>query len=183
MREGRIKLRNFFRLFCGLLIVVLFSTVTLSKYMTQVTGSSSAAVAGVSLEINNSTTPIDISNLSPGTSTSYTFSVVNFKDNQVSDVTLDYTVRVSTTGNLPITYTLAPADDEASTENLVTTTNTNEGTGSQTWTGGVLAGGEKVTHSYKLTATWAVGEYDISYMNEIDAVEIVVDATQRSNSE
>lgn len=159
----------------AIVVAALVSTTTLSRYMTTVTGTGTASVASVAL---GGTFNIDVSNMIPGMSKGVSFNVTNEKDGAVSDVVQDYTIIVTTTGNLPLSFTLTtaatPSTDYALT--LVQDGNT------YTWSGGRLPHTTETTHSYTLTAVWPANATDPKYAREVDAVTLTVNAQQAQPS-
>lgn len=180
--------RGFLRwLIFAVVVTALVSTTTLSRYMTTVTGKATATVASVDMTAGNlARMGFDIGGLKPGDSTTYTFNVCNFNGAKASDVTLDYQISVSSTGNLPLTYAL---------ENDIITSGTSEDpgvaatpwavsslTGSQnkltTLSPGTLPHSVRATHQYTLIVSWPADKNDASYASEIDHITVTVDAQQ-----
>ena len=83
-----------------------------ARYSTVVRGGASATVAAVALDITGNRTSIDLSShlqdMSPGSERNLVFSVSNQKNGAVSQVTQEYSITVGSTGNLPLTFHLAP---------------------------------------------------------------------------
>lgn len=156
-----------------LLIAALASTVTLSRYLTTVTGEGTAAVAAVALD---GSITIDVSGLTPGGSKTVTFSVTNTKNDTTSDVTQDYSITVNTTGNLPLTFALQCTDTGSPASGIGI--NTSSATTGTIWTGGVLPHTNLTTHTYTLTVSWDSKYSDPKYAKEIDAVTLTVNAQQ-----
>lgn len=153
----------------AVVVTALMSATTLSRYMTTVTGTGTAAVARVVLD---GTLPIDVSGMQPDTTRSVSFSVTNTKNNVTSDVKQNYTVSIATTGNLPLTFALAPSSGTGEGYAL-----TQRGT-EYFWSGGSLPHTTPTTHFYTLTITWPSRENDPKYAREVDAVTLTVDAVQ-----
>ncbi len=161
----------------AVLVTALVSTATLSRYMTSISATDSVTVASVAMESAGiASLDVDLSDISLGTSKYFSFDVVNFTDSRASEVTQDYYIEILTTGNLPITYTLTTVDEDTSSHALTSAN------GGLMWTGGVLEHSVDSTHSYTLTISWPAEEIDYSYMDEVDAVKIVVHSQQRNES-
>ena len=112
------------------------------------------------------------------------FSVSNTKDNKVSDVDIEYVVKVITTTNLPFTYELYENEDYVGGTNLISNSNTvvekdSDGTYFQTFSL------DKETLYYR---TSKVNNYtllvyygnlkDAKYQDVVESVKIVVDSKQ-----
>lgn len=167
--RGRAKPRWIPYLVYGIIVAMLVSTVTLSRYMSTVSGTGAVSVASVALD---GSIPIDVKNMVPGEGRTVTFSVTNEKDGQISDVAQSYTVTVSTTGNLPLHFTLSAAASPSTGYALTRIGQTD------VWTGGALPHTTDTTHTYTLTVTWPANETDPKYAREVDAVTLTVDAQQ-----
>ncbi|GAA6292375.1 hypothetical protein F220043C3_08090 [Enterocloster asparagiformis] len=149
---------------------------TYARFTARVEGSAVASAAVWGSE--SSEIKIDVSGLSPGRTTSYTFEVTNTKDGKVSQVGQEYSITVETTGNLPLEFRLT-ADGTLTGGSLA-------GTGSLAFTdgksvveGGFLPHSEKTAHRYELTVSWpSDGKNEFVYADEIDLVTVTVDAKQ-----
>ncbi len=98
---------------------------------------------------------------------------------------MDYTVTVTTTGNLPLTFKLEKVEAETSS------TGTTVAAGEIAEMGRPLTGGffplevggdgtlAEQKHVYILTATWPEGSNNVDYADEIDLVTVAVEASQR----
>lgn len=79
-----------------------------ARYTSQASGSDSARVAlfghDESVVLESGTD--GMSGLKPGDSRIYTLTVSNTKNQAISEVTIDYTLEIVTTGNLPLKYTV-----------------------------------------------------------------------------
>lgn len=154
----------------AVVVTALISATTLSRYMTTVTGTGTAAVAHVALGGSHT---IDVSGMQPGETRTVSFSVTNAKDGVISDVAQDYTVSVATTGNLPLTFALATGNGDTNANHALT-----QGDTANSWSGGSLPPTTSTTHNYTLTVTWPGSENDPKYAREVDAVTLTVDAVQ-----
>ncbi|MBC8571214.1 hypothetical protein [Zongyangia hominis] len=152
------------------LIVALASTVTLSRYMTSVSGTGTASISTVDMKA----TSLNFSSgeLKPGGSKTFSFDVVNFTGTNVSDVTQDYTVTVTTSGNLPLHFDLSGAGAAGDGYALL------KDAGSSTWSGGLLPHTAATTHSYTLTVTWPQENNAAALADEIDLITVTVRAEQ-----
>ena len=164
-------------LFCLSLVGLLVVGVSYARYAQEVQGKATGSVAAVALDGTLDLTST-LQGMRPGQSRSVDFSVTNKKDATVSEVTLNYSVSIKTTGNLPLTYTLAAQNDAGKGGSFA---GPPAGGAEPVWTGGVLPYGSSdadVGHTYTLTVTWPEGSADESFADEIDLVTLTVDAQQ-----
>lgn len=149
---------------------------TYAKYVSEVDGKGSGSVAawGSDFTVTNS---IDLSQLKPGGKIDYMFNVTNVKDGRTSEVSQEYSIILNTTGNLPLTYTLA-ADKTVSSGSFVKDGILTIENGICTLTGGTLPHTNSTTHAYTLTISWPADKNDASYADEIDLVTLTVNAQQ-----
>lgn len=152
-----------------------------ARYSTVVRGGASATVAAVALDITGNRTSIDLSShlqdMSPGSERNLVFSVSNQKNGAVSQVTQEYSITVGSTGNLPLTFHLAP-QAQTSQGICVNEAGTSNGQ-NMVWTGGLLPCSKSaVTHTYTLTVRWPSAQSNAAYASEIDLVTLSVDAEQ-----
>lgn len=163
----------YFSLACTLVLGV-----TYARYSSAITGTGSAHVAAVELELNE---PLDLSEqlqgMTPGTERKLSFEISNAKGTSVSQVAQDYSITVNTTGSLPLIFTLAHSDSTTAGTYADTPSNA-EGQPVWTWSGGALPHSEEITHTYSLTVTWPAEQADAHYADEIDLVTLTVDAKQ-----
>ena len=112
------------------------------------------------------------------------FSVSNRKNNKVSDVDIEYVVKVITTTNLPFTYKLYENEDYDNGTNLISSGNTvvardSDGTYFQTFSlnSEVLYYTNPSVNNYTLLIYF--GDLtDAKYQDVIESVRIVVDSRQ-----
>lgn len=158
------------RLALALLVCALFSTATLSGYVSTVSGTGTVRIATVELD---GALDVDVSGLAPGETKSVGFSVVNSNNGVVSDVSQIYVICIETTGNLPLTFSISSADSSADGHALTAGAN-------NTWTGGAFPHTTRTEHTYSLNVTWDSAYNDPKYVDEIDAIKLIVDAQQRT---
>ena len=84
-----------------------------AKYTSQASGNDSARVAlfGHDESVVLSSGTDGMSGLKPGDSRTYTLTVSNTKNQATSEVTVDYSLEIVTTGNLPLKYTVYKKND------------------------------------------------------------------------
>lgn len=162
------------------LISLLITGISMSRYETTMTGSSEAiigrpVIAYVPISatlndepINASGGGINISDLSAGSEVVYKFDINNFKDEKINEVLLKYKISVSFDPDpktIPLTYTITPDDSYQSA-------------GDEWVLLGCTAG---ETHSYTLTIIWDEGQIDPAYLNQQQMIRIRIDAQQTVN--
>lgn len=162
------------------LLTLTVSGVSLARYTTTISGSSTATVAEPKFTYGEDATyPTGIAVPANLADTVYTFTVSNMENSVRSDVSLDYTITVTSTGNMALTFALS-GDNTVATNtgntagNLGTIASTRT---NNTWSGGSMEHSYATTHTYTLTIDW--GE-TLSYVNagEIDLLTISVNWTQ-----
>ena len=154
----------YFSLVCALVLGVSFA-----RYYTQISGSGSASVAAVAMDSTIDLTD-QLQDLEPGGTKAISFQVTNSKNGTTSEVAQEYTITLTTTGNLPLTYTLSghverEAPKAADASPLV-------------WSGGQLPHTIKASHIYTLMVTWPEEQATAQYSDEIDWMTLSVEAKQ-----
>lgn len=159
-------------LVAAIMAATMFTGATLSRYVFTVSGGSTALVAAAQLstEISSST-----ENLLPGGAQEITFEVTNSSELINSDVNLDYSITVASTGNLPLSYTLQCGGISAGNGTGIVSQTV--ATGSEI-SGGLLPGGKQVTHNYTLIVAWPAENNSAEYADEIDLITVTVKAVQ-----
>jgi hypothetical protein len=160
-----------------ILITLLVTAVSFSRYATLVTGSEEAGVAGMVIEyvpvsatlngdtVSSISNGIMVNNVTPGTVLVYHFNIRNYEGSNLNQVLMKYHITVSFDPDpkeIPLTYDLAPGG-----------TYNSAGGG---WT--YLGFEEQETHSYTLTVTWEESENDPSYASKTQQVLIEIDSEQ-----
>ena len=115
LTAGRIAL---YLLYLGLTTSLIVS-VTYSRYAQEIKGQGVAQVAAVALDLTDDNgAQLDLTEqlkgLHPGEQKELVFAVTNKEGDTVSEVAQEYAITISTTGNLPLTYTLAPNNTDTS---------------------------------------------------------------------
>jgi len=160
---------------------MLVVSVTYARYSSDVHGHATATVAAVALDVTSAASQLDLTahlqKMHPGETRQIEFSVTNQKDGRISQVSQNYSIAVNTTGNLPLTYELAPISQNPEgtcvQQNAITTDLT------ITWPGGLLpVSGSSITHTYTLTVSWPSDQTDERYASEIDLVTLIIDSEQ-----
>lgn len=126
---------------------------------------------------------VDLEGLSPGNKTPRTiqFAVQNYDEKQDCQTALDYTVRVETTGNLPLKFVLRGQTGEIAENNQPAGSLSPVSGQEHVWeaAGGKLPpAGERKQHKYELAVTWDETAEGLDYSHEIDMVTVTVTTTQ-----
>ncbi len=111
--------------------------------------------ASLPLELNQS--------LYPGTSIEFYFTVQNYNAAITSEITLNYTLNITKTDNLPINIEIYRNDE------LIDYSKTNNF---------ILAKNTKVLDVYKIKISWDVIDNEYTYANTSDEISIQLVATQ-----
>lgn len=162
----------------AIVVLMLVESVVLSKYMYSVTASS-ALDAGVMI-----TDVIDISSavkeMKPGDSREIIFKVSNTKDGVVSDLKQTYSIKLISSGTLPLSYSVYCSDNfngigsEDAPVSLTPNVSTEEKA--------VLHSKEHETHTYVLNISWNFSDnddaYSADYSNLLDYTYIQINSEQ-----
>ena len=161
---------------------------TFASYQTVAVGNISSNIAFYLVKAGYQEQQIYLSSLTPRTEPYvYTFSVSNRDGNKVSDVDVEYVVKVISTTNLPLRFELYMNEDYASNDstNLVTSQNTTieydeYGTIFKTITldEEELLFNNPSTNNYTLLIYYGENSADSKYQDTIESIRIVTDSRQ-----
>ena len=174
LQKGRIprKLLHTAVIICVAVLCLTSVGITSAKYIFQSHGNDSASVACFSPSLISENN-IDISDIKkPGDSTEKTFKVQNFSGDNVSEVTMTYTITLKTTGNLPLTFTLLDANG-----NSLKVWDCNGTNGQREYkyeSPTVFSPGVAQTHNYKIRAQWQSDRNAARFSGMTDAVYVSV---------
>ena len=157
-----------------LIISLYISSGYLAKFITNTSDSDGARVASYTFNINNNTAlALDLSSVNaPGTSQTYTFTVVSPNTNEVAR---NYNVLIKTTNNLPLTLTLA---DSTPTTLASTTATVATGIAYQLSDSGNIAANTAFSRTYTLTVSWPAAQTSPNYSSVVDVIMLEVTGTQ-----
>jgi len=169
-------------LLCVLFACLLVFGTTNARFQTTGigTGSAQAAVA-VNSQIDLTSV---LKSMKPGEEKRIIFTVNNYSGNgerKVSEVAQEYSITMTTTGNLPLKYQLLAdnvAQDNPDTGSYVDVEHSAEESFQVIWNGGYLPHSVQTEHTYELIVTWPETENQGSYADEIDLITLTVDAKQ-----
>ena len=173
-QKGRIprKLLHTAVIICVAVLCLTSVGITSAKYISQSHGNDSASVACFSPSLISENN-IDISDIKkPGDSTEKTFKVQNFSGDNVSEVTMTYTITLKTTGNLPLTFTLLDANGNSLKVWDCNGTNGQREYKYESLT--VFRPGVAGTHDYTIRAQWQSGRNAARFSGMTDAVYVSV---------
>ena len=161
---------------------------TLSKYQTISTGNVNSNIAFYLFKTDYQVERIKLADLEPSNIPHvYTFSVSNSNNNRVSDVDIEYILKIVTTTNLPLRYKLYKNENYQSNDatNLITSSNTtiakdNDDTYFQTFEFGkeTLLYTTPKTNNYTLVIYFDETNKEAKYQDTIESVRIIVDSRQ-----
>ena len=173
-QKGRIprKLLHTAVIICVAVLCLTSVGITSAKYIFQSHGNDSASVACFSPSLISENN-IDISDIKkPGDSTEKTFTVQNVSGDNVSEVTMKYTISLKTTGNLPLCFTLLDADG-----NSLEVWDCNGTNGQREYkyeSPTVFSPGVAGTHDYTIRAQWQSDRNAARFSGMTDAVYVSV---------
>lgn len=159
-----------------LLLIVLISTVivtmvSFSKYKTAVATSDSTRTAVPIITMNSE--PLNLSINPAENEQSYVFEIANYSGNKESEVSMEYSIRINNSKNLPLIFELYDYNEETKTEigeNLLSADNVTSNIS--------MLVGTKQSNKYILKIKWQEDERDYKYNKEIDYVQINVNSRQ-----
>lgn len=150
---------------------IIVTTVSISKYKTAVATNDTARTAVPAITVNAE--PLNI-NINPASNEqNYIFEVANYNGDKESEVSMEYSIKINNSKNLPLTFELYNYDENTKAKigsNLLSQDNV---------TGNVsmLVGG-KQANKYILKIKWQEDKKDYTYSKEIDYVQIGINSRQ-----
>ncbi len=166
------------------IVVTFFSGVTYSFFNSKADfKSTNQGIASFVFETNKvDYIELDINNLVPGDEKEYLFSVTNSKGEKISDVTVEYQLRIKTYHFMPLTINLYKIEGE--TEKLIgncdeTVTRNSENELICNMPIETLKKTEEEVNDYKLKIGFPIEYNDISYSNLVDYINIEIESWQK----
>lgn len=154
---------------CGLVTIIFsFSVLTFARYAHTTYGTSNLQTASMVIDTNiGSKLSVVLNEMVPGSVENYSFSVSNFKNDRISEVSSSYKIKITKTNNLPIVLSLYKdgiltnvLDANLETPSYIFNENVEE------------------THNYQLKIEWDSSINDYKYANLEDTINISIDAMQ-----
>lgn len=163
-------------------------SITFSKYQTKATGKISSNIAFYLTKADYQVKQIKLGMLMPSHDPYiYTFTVSNQDGNKVSDVDINYVLKIITTTNLPLRFELYMNEeyDSNGSTNLISSGNTviesdEYGTYFQTITmdGEDLLYNNPKTNNYTLLVYYDENDKDAKYQDTVESVRLIVESSQ-----
>ncbi|MCI6265672.1 MAG: hypothetical protein MR598_02350 [Erysipelotrichaceae bacterium] len=171
-----------------LLLIIKIMPVTLSKYQSSGIGNMNSNIAFYLISADYLTQNIKLTDLTPSDEAYvYTFTIGNKKEEEISEVDIEYTLSIVTTTNLPLRYELYENTNyqEEGSVNLISTTNTvvspdSDGTYFQNFTfeKEELYYQTPITNTYTLVIYFDQTNNDAKYQDVVEGIQIIVDSRQ-----
>jgi len=185
----RKRARKMYTRFVFLVILAIIATVlvrnTNARYRSSGQGSAPADIAFYLMKETSLSQNLKIASILPRASAyEYTFSVANNDGTNRTETALQYTIKLKTTTNLPLSYAVYAAGD--TTTNLITNVNTapdSDGTYFTTMdvAGGNLGFATNEQNNYVLNVTFPATYNTSEYEGIIEYVQITVNSSQRTS--
>ncbi len=161
---------------------------TLSKYQTTSTGNVNSNIAFYLFKTDYQVQRIKLADIKPSSVPNvYTFSISNQNNSKISDVDIEYILRIVTTTNIPLRYQLYKNEDYQSNDatNLINGNNTtiyqdDDGTYFQKFefsTEELLYSTPK-TNNYTLVVYYDDTNKEFKYQDTVESIRIIIDSKQ-----
>lgn len=170
------------------IITFLVMSMTFSKYQTNITGNVASNIAFYLTKTDYQIQQINLTTVEPRKDPYvYTFSVSNMDGTKVSDVDINYVLKIVTTTNLPLTFALYMNEsyDSNSSTNLISSGNTEVsadeyGTYFQTITmsSESLLYATPKTNNYTLLIYYDEDENSAKYQDTVESIRLVIESEQ-----
>lgn len=172
MKKRNIKISLDKLIFLCIITTIIVAVISLSRYRTSIAGHSNAKVAIPVINLaTEEETILDVS-IVPGEEKEYIFSVENNKEEQKSEVTMEYTLQIKGLSNLPFEFELYTYENGVKGEkNLLATSGNTTGKYE-------IDFNQNIKHTYKLLIKWRDEEISYKYSKVADYVQIVLNSNQ-----
>ena len=183
-KRVRIYIKFVILLLCFFIVIRMF-TLTLSRFQSVTNSNPNVDIAFYILKEDYQTMQLNLGSIIPRSEPYiYHFSIANTDGVNTAEVNMKYNVKIKTTTNLPIDYSLYLEDNETNNELNVITNNKVEKDEYDTYFR-VLETQDRTfyytkpeTNIYKLVITFPEIYQSIKYENIIESIEILVDSKQ-----
>ena len=176
---------------CLLLILLIAMLVlipyTLSRFKSEARSDATIDIAFFVANDEYTHQDITLSDMVPGSSDSYTFSVSNFKEEDRTEVNLTYYIEVIATTNLPLTYELVLINSDIPTQ--IVNSNQVIQDEDETYFRQIITNERSfnfeanATDNYRLTITFPSEHKMAKYQDTVENIEINVKAKQTLDSD
>ena len=188
LRERKaIRVKRRFKLLVSMLILFLLYKIVFSSFSLYESEANSDADADVAYFVLNDeyqSQVIKLDSMNPGDSQNFVFNISNYvldddSEEVVSEVDMEYTLKIRTTTNLPLEYELTRSQSAGEEETFELVTD-DDGTYFKKLLEetGTFSCDQGYTNTYTLTITFPTNENDIKYQDLIECIEVSVDSRQ-----
>lgn len=188
LRERKaIRVKRRFKLLVSMLILFLLYKIVFSSFSLYESEANSDADADVAYFVLNDeyqSQVIKLDSMNPGDTQDFVFNISNYVLNDdseevVSEVDMEYTLKIRTTTNLPLEYELTRSQSAGGEETFELVTD-DDGTYFKKLLEetGTFSCDQGYTNTYTLTITFPTNENDIKYQDLIECIEVSVDSRQ-----
>lgn len=188
LRERKaIRVKRRFKLLVSMLILFLLYKIVFSSFSLYESEANSDADADVAYFVLNDeyqSQVIKLDSMNPGDSQNFVFNISNYvldddSEEVVSEVDMEYTLKIRTTTNLPLEYELTRSQSAGEEETFELVTD-DDGTYFKKLLEetGTFSCDQGYTNTYTLTITFPANENDIKYQDLIECIEVSVDSRQ-----
>ena len=178
----KVEICILFILLIALLILVPY---TLSRFKTEASGTATIDIAFFVANDEYTHQDITLTEMIPGDTYSYTFSVSNFKDEDRTEVNLEYYIEIITTTNLPLEYELYMTNG-GSNQNIVSSSEVIQDDDG-TYFRKLLTLPRNftfetnTTDTYMITVKFPIEHKMAKYQDTVENIEINVHASQKTD--
>ena len=188
LRERKaIRVKRRFKLLVSMLILFLLYKIVFSSFSLYESEANSDADADVAYFVLNDeyqSQVIKLDSMNPGDTQDFVFNISNYvldddSEEVVSEVDMEYTLKIRTTTNLPLEYELTRSQSAGEEETFELVTD-DDGTYFKKLLEetGTFSCDQGYTNTYTLTITFPTNENDIKYQDLIECIEVSVDSRQ-----
>ena len=188
LRERKaIRVKRRFKLLVSMLILFLLYKIVFSSFSLYESEANSDADADVAYFVLNDeyqSQVIKLDSMNPGDTQNFVFNISNYvldddSEEVVSEVDMEYTLKIRTTTNLPLEYELTRSQSAGEEETFELVTD-DDGTYFKKLLEetGTFSCDQGYTNTYTLTITFPTNENDIKYQDLIECIEVSVDSRQ-----
>ena len=164
-----------------IIVIIMIITISFSSYETTANGEVVNDIAFYVLDTTKETENIKIGDILPdGKDYIYHISVQNYRDNQVSEVDLEYNITLVTTTNIPIEYKIYEQGMDNNLLSVKEVFTDSDGMYFNRYKTGAyhFTRETKMIDNYELVLNFPKEFSDEEYQGLIDSIEIIIESTQ-----